>query len=107
MSKLIDLALKDASDNIGTSSSAQYQIKHYFESTLRQLQEECVNLQNVISMLNVETDTKALEKLNKAVEVNRSRYTDTIKASDQLDKAIDALGRGSRWVTAITDELKG
>jgi hypothetical protein len=106
MSTLIDLALKDASDSIGTSSSAQYQIKHYLESTLRQLQEECLTLQNVISMLNIETDVKALEKLNKAVELNRSRYTDTIKASDQLDKAIDALSRGSRWLTAVSDEVK-
>lgn len=106
MSTLIDLALKDASDNIGTASSSQYQIKHYLDSTLRQLQEECVTLQNVISMLNTETDLKALEKLNKAVEVNRSRYTDTIKASEQLDNAINALNRGSRWLTAVSDEVK-
>lgn len=106
MSTLIDLALKDASDNIGTASSAQYQIKHYFESTVRQLQEECVTLQNVISMLNAETDVKALETLSKAVEVNRSRYTDTIKVSAHLDKAIDALSRGSRWLSAVSNEVK-
>lgn len=51
MSQLINLALKDISDNLVRSSSSQYQVKHYFDSNLRELQEECITLNNVIAML--------------------------------------------------------
>jgi hypothetical protein len=108
MSQLINLALKDTSDNLGRSSSAQYQVKHYFDSTLRGLQEECVTLNNVIAMLKEnETDNaKALDKLNKAVDVNRARYTETIKTAGQIDVAIDSLNRASTWISALEVELK-
>jgi uncharacterized iron-regulated protein len=108
MTQLIDLALKDTTANLNRSSSSQYQVKHYFDSTLRGLQEECVTLNNVIAMLKAnETDNaKALEKLEKAVEVNRARYTETVKTANQLETAIDSLNRASTWITALTDELK-
>jgi len=106
MSTLIDLALKDADDNLSQTSSAQYQIKHYLDSTLRNLQAECVTLNNVIAMLDKDNEANALVKLKQAVEINRNLYSETIKITEQLDTAISSLSRGKRWVSAITDELK-
>lgn len=106
MSTLIDLALKDADDNLSQTSSAQHQIKHYLDSTLRSLQAECVTLNNVIAMLDKDNEANALVKLNQAVEVNRTRYSETVKIADQLDTAISSLSRGRRWITAVSDEVK-
>ena len=108
MSQLINLALKDISDNLVRSSSSQYQVKHYFDSNLRELQEECITLNNVIAMLkeNATDNSNVLDKLQKVVEVNRVIYTETIKTASQLNIAIDSINRASTWITALEVELK-
>jgi hypothetical protein len=112
MSRLTDLALKDAEECLSKSSLNLYQIKIAIESTMRNLQEECSLLNSLVNTLQGETDeekeanSKLLAKLNSAVEINRKMYTENMKALDQVQLATTLSSRADRWIGAVAEDLK-
>lgn len=114
MSRLTDLALKDAEECLSKTTMVHYQVKINIESTLRGLQEECSMLHGLVDMLKVkgeddkdaELKNKALDKINKSVDINRKLYTENIKALSQIEEAISAVNRADRWLGAVAEDLK-
>jgi hypothetical protein len=112
MSRLTDLALKDAEECLSQSSLNLYHIKNTIESTMRNLQEECSLLNSLVNTFQGETDeekeanSKLLAKLNSAVEINRKMYTENMKALDQVQLATTLSSRADRWIGAVAEDLK-
>lgn len=112
MSRLTDLALKDAEECLSQSNINLYQVKNSIEATMRSLQEECRILNSLVNSLQGKTDeeskanSKLVTQLNSAIEINRKMYTDNIKALDQVQLATTLSSRADRWVGAIAEDLK-
>lgn len=112
MSRLTDLALKDAEECLSQSSLNLYQIKNAIESTMRNLQEERRELDGMVNTINSKSDEeqtanrKLLDKLNYALEINQKMYTENRKALDQVQTTTNLISRADSWIGAIGEDKK-